>query len=203
MLTLAIVFGVIGLMVLWYINGVARSTDYKAIQPGDGQVRDEKALRDESRNRRLRKIYIVLAVYIGLCLSSYGIVAAAPAISKVRDALYPSSTPTVTATPTPTATRTITPTPRNSPTPRATFTQHISPTPSLTATPKVIYYHTVVVQTQIVQVTRIVVRTVEVQVYWTFVVTATPLVDVATTTETPTIAVAPTETATITETPSP
>jgi hypothetical protein len=217
-LTAIIIFGALGLMLLWSVGWLAKRTVYKPIRPEEGGVRDEQAARDEIKNLRARQIYIFVGIYMLLCLITFAAIAVTPSVRKVSAALNPSATPTVTNTPKPTATRTASPTPRHTNTPRVTstgnFLTSLAPgtpgTPHTTATlrqpsgggsgtsgsnpPVYIYVTRVVNKISTVFVTSI----VNVPIYQTVIVYQTVVV-----TPTYTPIFTPSETATATETPSP
>lgn len=196
-----IIFGALGLGVMWLMTWLTKRTVYKAIRPEEGGVRDEQAARDEVKNLRLKQIYKLLGVYLFLCIATFAIIAATPTVKKVHAALNPTATPTVTNTRRPTATRTASPTPRFTNTPRVT---EIVGTATLRKPSSSGGTSGGSGGSQYIYVTRVVNRIATVIVYRTSVVYVNVYQTVIVTpTFTPLIPPPPTATPTLTETPSP
>lgn len=201
----------IALMLAWYISILPKKTFYRPIQPNE-QISPQEG-RDARKRHFKGTVIKLVTVFCVLCVLVNGGIWAFPTVTKVKAALNPTGTPTVTLTPTMRPTRTASPTPKITNTPRATSTAAAGGTPtnavtpgrgSSTPTPKVVT-NNVPVTVIVRQVETVIVNhsqniPVTVVVYQTVVV---PVTVVVTVTNTPESTLTPTHTPTMTVTPSP
>jgi len=201
-LTVAIIFGAILLVLMWFVSKLGNKTKYIANRSADPNASNPAELRETARKNLIKRMTVIFTVWLVLCLISFAGVAMMPGLQKISDSLHPTATYTVTNTPTITPTRTASPTPRDTFTPRPTGTPG-TPTntstltlPPATPTAKIVYQQVtvIVLRTVVVYQTRVVIQTVP--VYQTVEVTPTftPFI---------TDTVSPTPTFTETFTPSP
>jgi len=201
------IFGVLGLLLLWYFANLSKGTYYRAVQPNDTITFQDG--REARKKDLIRKITRGSIIYMIACVSVTSLVWVMPKIKTVQAALNPTATATVTLTPTATVTRTPTPT-RMTSTPRSMFptgspTVRVSPTERVTATPKIIIQNVPVTVIVNSVATRLVPVVQTVIVNQTVIVPATVIVYqtvIVTPTFTPVATDTPTATATVTLTPT-
>lgn len=219
---------------IFYLVGMSliKRTVYTAIASDDGMQRDEQAERDRVKAQKETSVKRVAYIYLGIVVTLFISAYLVEPVGKVRAALWPTATPTVTITPSPTITRTpsSTPTPSGTPADGAsnfltTIAGNVSGTPGTpmrtpTLPPSgggggVVVVTRIVIQTRIV--TSIAYQTVVYIVPMTVIVTPTftplptattgmpseTLPPSATNTPTPTPTWTFTPTPTYTETPTP
>lgn len=112
-----LLFPVAGWLGMW----LAKRTLYRPIAAEEGIQRNEQEERDKTRRIReqsVRRVFVFYAVLVGVL---YTMAALAEPAQKVRAALWPTPTPSLTLTYTPTITRTPSRTPTTSRTPTATM----------------------------------------------------------------------------------
>lgn len=200
----------------WAGMAFTKRTIYRPIAPEEGLQRDEQGERDKVKAIREKSVKRTFSIY-GLVVSLFVMAALAEPAQKVKAALWPTATPTLTVTPSPTITRTPSLTPLASRTPTVAVTG-ASPSPTITLIPSgsvpggnsvsVIVTRVVVqVQTRIVPVYMTVINYVPITVVVTVTETPPPTATVDlfshTPTASPTLTPTITPTPTFTETPTP